>query len=529
MRYIPILVWLSLLTAQAAPAAAQPAESLTRGHVFLEEDFEHPEALNRWSGSAAVVTDDQGGKVLFIERPADAPRGSATVQITLPVEQMRGCVVQLAARIRAEGVSDKPNPWNGVKFMAPWTSGNDKTQWPAAQLDAGSFAWKRVAFRVAVPREATKMSLVLGLELVTGRVWFDDVRVTLYRLPPKARGPVTTGPIFKGHALPQLRGAMVGSSIDEEGLRVFGEQWNANLIRWQLIRTGPIADPLDLDAYDRWLQGELAKLDRLLPACQKYGLMVALDLHSPPGGRRTQGGYAGSDHGLFSSAACQEKFVELWRELARKYRDEPAIWGYDLANEPVEGEVAEDLDDWQILAERAAKAIRAIDAERAIIVEPAQWGSPDGLTHFEPIDVPNVVYSVHMYIPHRFTHQNVHDRTAPLTYPGPIDGQMWDKPQLEEALQPAVDFQKKYNVHIYIGEFSAIRWAPDNSACRYLRDVIDIFEAHGWDWSYHAFREWDGWSVEHGPDRADRSRAAQPTDREQLLRSWYARNDKPRK
>ena len=133
-----------------------------------------------------------------------------------------------------------------------------------------------------------------------------------------------------------------------------------------------------------------------------------------------------------------------------------------------------------------------------------------------------------MYIPHEFTHQNVHNAATPKVYPGEIGGRKWDKAELEKALQPAIDFQKKYNVHVYIGEFSAIRWAPDDSAYRYLRDVIDIFESHDWDWSYHAFREWDGWSVEHGADRQDRQRAATPTDRETLLRSWYQKNEKPR-
>lgn len=37
----------------------------------------------------------------------------------------------------------------------------------------------------------------------------------------------------------------------------------------------------------------------------------------------------------------------------------------------------------------------------------------------------------------------------------------------------------------------------DAGADRYLADVIDLFEEYGWDWSYHAFREWAGWSVEH--------------------------------
>ena len=141
--------------------------------------------------------------------------------------------------------------------------------------------------------------------------------------------------------------------------------------------------------------------------------------------------------------------------------------------------------------------------------------------------MPNVVYSVHMYIPHGFTHQNVFGPTTPKVYPGEIDGRVWDKRQLEEALQPAVEFQKTYNVHIYIGEFSAIRWAPGDSACRYLRDVIEIFEGHGWDWSYHAFREWNGWSVEHGPDRNDTQPTAQPTDRQLLLREWFGKNQKP--
>ena len=56
--------------------------------------------------------------------------------------------------------------------------------------------------------------------------------------------------------------------------------------------------------------------------------------------------------------------------------------------------------------------------------------------------------------------------------------------------------------------------------------MIDIFEENGWDWAYHAFREWDGWSVEHGPDPNDRSRSKTPTDREQLLRSWFEKNAK---
>jgi hypothetical protein len=108
-----------------------------------------------------------------------------------------------------------------------------------------------------------------------------------------------------------------------------------------------------------------------------------------------------------------------------------------------------------------------------------------------------------------------------------IDGKNWDKTALEQALLPAIEFQKRYNVHIYIGEFSAIRWAPGGSAARYLSDAIDIFEAHGWDWTYHAFREWNGWSVEHGSDPQDAKPSPTPTDRQKLLLDWFGKNSKP--
>ncbi len=89
-----------------------------------------------------------------------------------------------------------------------------------------------------------------------------------------------------------------------------------------------------------------------------------------------------------------------------------------------------------------------------------------------------------------------------------------------------IEFQKRYNVHIFVGEFSAIRWAPDHSAYRYLKDCIEIFEELDWDWTYHAFREWSGWSLEHSEDRKNGKRAETRTDREQYFRDWFARNRK---
>ena len=378
-----------------------------------------------------------------------------------------------------------------------------------------------------IPADATRVRLILGLEEVTGEVWFDNIRVSVRKppLPPPPAEP-PTGPVFKGHNLPRLRGAMVDPGIDEEGLRTLGRQWNANVIRWQLVHYAPPGQTLELDKYDQWLEGELKKLDAVLPLCEQHGLLVVIDLHSPPGGRSV-GGYAAANDRLFIDRACQDKFVEVWQQIAERYRNAPAVWGYDLVNEPDDSQLSPHSDDWQDLAERAAKAIRAIDREKAIIVQPANGGGPEGMAVFRPIDMPNVVYSVHMYHPHAFTHQGVYAASEPINYPGEIGGERWDKDRLEKALAPVIEFQKNYNVHIFVGEFSAIRWAPGDSAHRYLSDLIEIFEHHGWDWAYHAFREWEGWSVEHVGDRNNTARPAEPTDRQKLLQHWFGKNEKP--
>jgi endoglucanase len=508
------------------PVTAAVETPFARGDTVISAEFEDTNPLARWEGSGRLEPGYASQHALAVERRQDTAARSTVLLLPLPVERMRGCTIRATAMVKAEHVSVKPNAWNGIKFMLPLESPAGRL-WPQAEIGTGSFDWKRVAFTTRIPATATKASLLLGLEEVGGKVWFDNVKIVVAK-PPVLRpaGPITSIP-FKGHNLPRLRGAMVSPSIDAESLRLFGRDWNANLIRWQLVRHGRPGQPSSLAEYDQWLEGELGKLDAALPICRQSGLYVVVDLHSPPGGKATSGGYTGSDDRLFSDPACQRRFVKVWEHIARRYQGTTAIWGFDLANEPVEGLVEEGCDDWQALAERTAQAIRAIDPHRTLIVEPASWGGPDGFNDLVPLTVSNVVYSVHMYVPHSFTHQGVFQAGREVRYPGPIDGQAWDKARLEAVLQPVIDFQKAYGVAIYVGEFSAIRWAPDQSAFRYLKDLVDIFEEHGWDWSYHAFREWSGWSVEHSEDRLNTDRASAPTERQRLLRSWFAKNQKP--
>ena len=113
----------------------------------------------------------------------------------------------------------------------------------------------------------------------------------------------------------------------------------------------------------------------------------------------------------------------------------------------------------------------------------------------------------------------------PVAYPGTIAGTAWNEAQIRAALQPVREFQLAYNAHIYVGEFSAARWAP--GAADYLRDCIAVFEDYGWDWTYHAYREWDGWSLEHVGAPNTGRRADEETDRLELLLGWFKKNVAP--
>lgn len=498
------------------------------GQTVLELSFDEAEPLRGWQAATdphvQLAPDGRGGRAVRIERPKAEGAGSQSIRYGLPLEGIRGARIRVQARVKAEEVSEPPHPWNGVKCMIH-TVGPAGKNWQQQNDLFGSFDWKPLRFVAEVPPDATEAWLILGLEAVTGSAMFDQIQIVVVGTRRQAPAQRPGGPVYKGHSLPRLRGAMIGPRVTADDLRTFGLEWKANHVRWQLIWGGFPRSPADragVDEYRHWLHSALARLDELLPVCRQAGLVVLVDMHTPPGGRN-----ASNECRMFHEAQFQKAFVEIWEQIAHRYRGNQTIWGYDLVNEPVEGVVAEGLLDWQALAELAARRIRAIDPEHAIIVEPAPWGSPPSLDWFEPIDVPGVVYSVHMYQPHRFTHQGVHGNPMGVHYPGEVDGRYYDKAALKTLLEPVVRFQRDYNVHIYVGEFSAIRWAPGDSAYNYLRDCIEIFEENGWDWAYHAFREWDGWSVEHGPDPADRRPASAPTNRALLLRGFYGRNAKP--
>lgn len=68
-----------------------------------------------------------------------------------------------------------------------------------------------------------------------------------------------------------------------------------------------------------------------------------------------------------------------------------------------------------------------------------------------------------------------------------------NKAALVEQLQYVLDFRKKHRVPVYIGEFTAHTNPSAGSAGRYLQDLLDIFSAEGFHWSF-----WEYYSIYPG-------------------------------
>lgn len=437
------------------------------------------------------------GNVITVDVPAgkEGEGGSAVAEIDL--SELSGKSFGAEIRARGERITIPREPWNGLKFMVHYRNPVTKEDvWPNTDSKTGDFAEQTITVVDTTPdRPLGKVEITLGLQSSSGKVVFDLSTLKIYSqedIYPRVNGEWRIEYPAPVKAIPQLRGVMLPSGpCREDDFRTLHD-WGATLVRYQMIRGWNTQNAnQDLVDYDRWLDGKLDHLAKdVLPWSRKYGMRVVVDLHVPPGGRN------GSEMNMFHEAKWADHFIVCWQRIARRFKGHPEIFGFDLINEPEQQRRSpENLDYWNV-QRRAAEAVRAIDPDTPIIVESNGWDSPAPFSYLSPLAMDNVIYQVHMYLPFEFTHQGVHAKDGKYVktkYPDPSKG--WNRDYLKEKLAPVLAFQKKHNARIYVGEFSAIAWAE--GADRFLADCISVFEEYGWDWTYHAFREWDGWSVEH--------------------------------
>ena len=310
-----------------------------------------------------------------------------------------------------------------------------------------------------------------------------------------------------------LRGCMLpGRATTEDDIETL-HRWGATMARFQIMRNWFMDnDCRDLEEYAQWIDSRLDNLEDVLRWAEARGMKICVDLHSPPGGKRP----GDRTMNMFFEEQYADAFVETWKRIAARFKGHPAIYGYDLVNEPVQ-KMPVPFDYWE-LQRRAAEAVRAIDPDTPIVVESNLSAAPSAFRYLSPLAMDNVIYQIHVYKPHDYTHQGIKGTPLGAVWPDPARGR--DIELLRRTLEPVRAFQERHRARIYVGEFSAASYAP--GAERYLRDCISLFEEYGWDWTYHAFREADVWNVEKARNAAGKYAPAADTPRKRALLDGFA-------
>ncbi|WP_062350643.1 chitobiase/beta-hexosaminidase C-terminal domain-containing protein [Bacillus kwashiorkori] len=215
------------------------------------------------------------------------------------------------------------------------------------------------------------------------------------------------------------------------------------------------------------------RLDWFIEQASKREIYVIIDLHGAPGsqnGKDHSGDTTIRDKGnLYGNPINMERTVFLWEEVAKRYKDEQWVAGYDLLNEPGGANGTEQYHFYDILY----KAVRAQDPNHVIFIE-AIW-DPKDLPNPNVYEWENVAYSYHFY-----NWDNIHSFTSQKNF---IDSKVT---LVEEA---------EHNVPVYVGEFTLFN---NIQSWDY---ALKVFEEQGWSyttWTYKATGNKTSWGIYTG-------------------------------
>lgn len=359
------------------------------------------------------------------------------------------------------------------------------------------------------------LALLLGLMTGCGKPPGNQVPAA----PPVASAPKAQAPQKEDrYALPpKIRGINTQTdrgNLRPEMARLFAE-WGVNVVRVN-FETDATAYGIP---YEKGVQpsqadplapyrSNIALLKEFSRACKQYNIKIIVAADNIHGRKLDYFYKMGGDD---FSKGLKAHLLEFWKGFATEFKDDTTIVAYDVLNEP--NYAGRDpskgtADAWtKDIFPAALAEIRSVNPDIWVITMPWPWGLAWGFVNMPHYDDPRVIYSFHIYSPHQYTHQGVRanaDTRGKLTYPGMLKEYdtspevYWDANEYRKVVQPVIDFQKKYNARILIGEFGVVRWAPGRE--KYIADVIGIFDENGWDWLYHSFGEWSGWNPTFAPD-----------------------------
>jgi endoglucanase len=246
----------------------------------------------------------------------------------------------------------------------------------------------------------------------------------------------------------------------------------------------------------------LRHIDDCLKWCKGHNLALIIDLHRAPG-YSFENSLIGADKSknqLWTNTSLQERYINIWKSLAIRYKDTKSNLIFELLNEVV----GVDPSVWNSLAGKTVEAIRKIDPERVIMIGGTNYNSVFALKDIAIINDPKIVYTFHFYDPVIFTHQHAPwvsaavDYNKTLEYPGTFPdfdeflkkhpeyeinlgryrGHKLDREAMRMDLQPAMDFMKSTGKELYCGEFGIYNKTSLKSRQAWFSDLISFLDEY---------------------------------------------------
>lgn len=263
----------------------------------------------------------------------------------------------------------------------------------------------------------------------------------------------------------------------------------------------PIDYELVCSANGSFIESGFGYIDRCLAWCEKYHLNMILDIHKTAGFSFDEKTDLCED--FFTSSILQEKFIELWTELARRYGNVGSRLSFELLNEVVEPEVA---DIWNDIIRRTIPEIRRYAPSTVILVGGVRNNSVFWLKKLDKPYDENVIYTFHFYEPLIFTHQSAYwvDKMTPdftTEYPNDFNtffketeeylpeehreiyrtiySNYVDKSFIRAAFADAVRIAEERGTCVYCGEYGVINKTTLSSALNWFSDINSVFEEFG--------------------------------------------------
>ena len=185
-------------------------------------------------------------------------------------------------------------------------------------------------------------------------------------------------------------------------------------------------------------------------------------------------------------AGHKERFLAIWKQVAEHYKDWPIVLIFEPLNEPHDNMTA---GEWNKLLKEVHAVIRRSNPNRTIVFGPANYNDIKQLNTLElPKNDPNIIVSLHYYLPYEFTHQGAHwvpDSNAWL-------GTKWtgtdsEKQAIASDFNIAAAWAKKNNRPIFVCEFGATSKTDMDSRVRWTKFVADTAIEHGVSFTYWDF------------------------------------------